>query len=104
MGNESMHADHDGGMRTYAWVWVWLLALTVVEVILAGIHVFPAMTMLVVLMVLSLGKTALIMAYFMHLRFERASLVLSLVPFTVIVIALLFIFFPDSFRLFELRG
>jgi hypothetical protein len=39
----------------------------------------------------------------MHLRFERFTLVLTLVPLWVIVTCLLFVFFPDSFRLQELR-
>jgi cytochrome c oxidase subunit 4 len=54
--------------------------------------------MLTILVGLSIIKAALIVAYFMHLRFERLSLVLTLVPMLVICICLLFVFFPDSFR------
>ena len=75
-----------------------------IEVVLAYVHVFPRAGMLVILLILSLVKAALIVSYFMHLRFEKASLVLSLVPAVVVVIALLFMFFPDSFRLNELRA
>jgi caa(3)-type oxidase subunit IV len=84
-------------------VWVGLLALTATEVSLAYAQVFSLKGMLMVLMSLSIVKAGLIMAYFMHLRFERASLVLSLIPFAVIVITLLSVFFPDSLRLQELR-
>lgn len=98
---ELTHTGH--GSRLYVSVWVYLLALTAVEVVLAYMHVFPPAGMLVVLMVLSLVKAGLIMAYFMHLRFERATLFLSLVPAVVVVISLLFVFFPDSMRLFQLR-
>jgi cytochrome c oxidase subunit IV len=59
--------------------------------------------MLFILMVLSLVKAGLIMAFFMHLRFERSSLVLTIVPVLVAVICLLFVFFPDGARLFDLR-
>ena len=52
---------------------------------------------------LSLVKAAMIVAYFMHLKFERMSLVLTLVPTVVICICLLFIVFPDSFRANGLR-
>ncbi len=100
MNNEAAES-HDG---LYVWVWAYLIALTGIEVVLAYVHVFPPGGMLVTLMVLSLVKAALIVTYFMHLRFERASLVLSLVPSVVVVIALLFLFFPDSFRLLELRA
>lgn len=88
--------------RLFAWVWIYLLILTAVEVLLAYVHVFSTAGMLVVLMILSLVKAALIMAYFMHLRFERASFVLALVPGVVIVIGLLFAFFPDGVRAFQL--
>jgi cytochrome c oxidase subunit IV len=83
-------------------VWGWLLALTGIEVFLAyeklALHI-----MLVLLLGLSIVKAGLIMAYFMHLRFEKASLVLTLVPALVIVISLLGIFFPDSLRLLHMR-
>ena len=104
MSNEAVHEPGGAADRLYLWVWVYLIALTGVEVVLAYVHVFPPAGMLVTLMVLSLVKAALIVSYFMHLRFERASLVVSLVPSVVVVIALLFMFFPDSFRLLELRA
>ncbi len=98
---ELTHAGHSS--RLYVSVWIYLLVLTAVEVVLAYMRVFPPAGMLVVLMVLSLVKAGLIMAYFMHLRFERATLFLSLVPAVVVVISLLFVFFPDSMRLLHLR-
>jgi cytochrome c oxidase subunit 4 len=55
--------------------------------------------MLAALMGLSIMKAAMIIAYFMHLRFERMSMVLSLMPALVMCICLLGIFFPDSFRI-----
>ena len=61
------------------------------------------MKRLTILMLLSLVKAALIVAYFMHLKFERLSLVMTIVP-TLIVLFLLFgIFFPDSRRAHDLR-
>jgi len=95
---------HSGsGARLYVWVWIYLLALTGVEVFLAYEHFFSVKVMLLVLMSLSVVKAGLIMAYFMHLRFERMNLILSLLPVLIVCITLLFAFFPDSFRLFELR-
>ena len=44
------------------------------------------------------------LAYLMHLRFERMSLVLTLIPTLVVCICLLFIVFPDSFRTKEIRA
>ena len=79
-----------------------LLILTLVEVVLAYVQV-SLFLMLTILLGLSIIKAALIVAYFMHLRFERLSLVLTLVPALVICICLLFVFFPDSFRSQNMR-
>jgi cytochrome c oxidase subunit 4 len=97
------HVHFEGGIKLFMNVLLALLALTLVEVVLAYIHIPPAI-MLVLVMGLSLVKAALIIAYFMHLRFERMSLVLTLIPTLAICICLLFIVFPDSFRTGELRS
>ena len=104
MATQNTHEHAGSGDRLYLSVWVYLLAITAIEVVLAYMHLFTTGTMLAILMVLSLVKGALIMAYFMHLRFERVSLVLSLVPVGVVVISLLFAFFPDSLRVLELHS
>lgn len=91
------------GNRIYLTVWFWLLAMTAVEVFLAYKHL-PVHTMLVLLMGLSLVKAALIIAYFMHLRFEKSSLAWTLMPPLVICIVLMIAFsFPDGLRLFDMR-
>ncbi len=92
----------EGGTRLFLYVLGGLLALTMIEVLLAYIHIRLDL-MLTILIGLSLIKAALIVAYFMHLRFERMSLVLTLVPILIVCICLLFLFFPDSFRSFNLR-
>ncbi|MGD0771427.1 MAG: cytochrome C oxidase subunit IV family protein [Candidatus Solibacter sp.] len=100
MTNQTTNA-HEGGNHLYFVVWTVLLGLTAIEVWLAYAQVFSTRGMLSILMVLSLVKAALIVAYFMHLRFERATLVWSLIP-AVIVIGLLGVFFPDGVRALEL--
>ena len=95
--------DHFAGSnKLFISVWVWLLMLTGFEVFLGYIHL-SVILMLVILMGASIVKAALIVAYFMHLRFERLNLVLTIVPALVICICLLLIFFPDSFRARTLR-
>jgi cytochrome c oxidase subunit IV len=96
------HVHFEGGIKLFMNVLLSLLALTLVEVVLAYIHI-PLSIMLTLVMGLSLVKAALIIAYFMHLRFERLSLVLTLIPTLAVCICLLFIVFPDSFRTGELR-
>jgi len=96
------HEHFAGSNKLFTSIWVWLVALTLVEIVLAyrpmEIHY-----MLTILLGLSIIKAALIVAYFMHLKFERLSLILTIVPMLVICICLLFVFFPDSFRSYGLR-
>ena len=98
--HEEVHFE--GGTKLFMNVLLGLLALTLVEVFLAYIHV-PLTLMLIILIGLSLIKAAMIMAWFMHLKYERMSLVFTLVPALVVCIALLLIFFPDGFRNRDLR-
>ncbi|MEE8462451.1 MAG: cytochrome C oxidase subunit IV family protein [Acidobacteriota bacterium] len=97
---EALHGSHSN--RLYLTVWSGLVVLTIAEVILAYIALSAGL-MLTLLISFSLIKTALIVAYFMHLRFEKLSLTLTLIPALVICIILMFIVFPDSLRLLELR-
>src|SRR5713226_8001003 len=93
-----------GSNRLFISVWIWLLLLTGFEVFLGYIQL-PVIYMLTILLGASIIKAALIVAYFMHLRFERLNLVLTVVPALVICICLmLLVFFPDSFRAKELRS
>ncbi len=84
-------------------VWLWLVVLTGIEVFLGYIHV-PLVMLLVTVMGLSVIKAVLIMAYFMHLKFERLGLILTIVPAMVICILLFLGFLPDGFRAFDLKA
>ncbi len=99
----AMESHVEASASTFVWVWVWLVAITGVEVFLAYEHVRPAL-MLTILIGLSVIKAALIMSYFMHLKFEKLSLVLVLVPALVFCICMMLIlFFPESSRLLNMR-
>ena len=91
-----------GTNRLFLFIWLWLIVFTLIEIFL-GYKPMRVHFMLTILLGLSVIKAALIIAYFMHLKFERLSLILTLVPMTVICIVLLFVFFPDSFRSSDLR-
>ncbi|HEY6245063.1 MAG TPA: cytochrome C oxidase subunit IV family protein [Pyrinomonadaceae bacterium] len=98
------HAEEHfaGSNKLFISIWGWLVALTLVEIFLAY-KTMPIHIMLTILLGLSIIKAALIVAYFMHLKFERLSLILTLVPMLVVCICLLMVFFPDSFRSSGLR-
>ncbi len=85
-------------------IWLGLLAFTALEVVLAYVQVASAAVMLAILLVLSLVKAAMIMACFMHLKFDHP--VLSWIVVTPAVVCILIMcgyFFPDSFLLRDLR-
>jgi cytochrome c oxidase subunit IV len=96
------HEEHGGSNRQNVIIWGALLGLTAFEVFLAYIQI-PTTLMLIILMGASIIKAALIVAYFMHLKFERLSLILTIVPTIVVLLCLFAILFPDSFRLHKMR-
>jgi cytochrome c oxidase subunit 4 len=98
---EEVHAGASVG--TNLAIWVGLVAITGLEVFLAYKELQPSV-MLSILVVLSVVKAAMIMSYFMHLKFEKLSLVLWLVPAMIFCICMMFIFFfPEAFRLLQMR-
>jgi caa(3)-type oxidase subunit IV len=98
---EEIHS-HGPSIPTFAKVWVALLAMTAVEVFLAYEQV-PTLIMLTALLGLSVIKAALIIGYFMHLKFERLSLFLTLFPMLIFCILLMLIFLGDASRIPHMR-
>ena len=84
-------------------IWFGLVAITGLEVFLAYMQLTPSM-MLSLLIILSVVKAGLIMSYFMHLKFEKFTLVLFLVPAMIFCIMMMMIFFfPEAVRLLQMR-
>jgi cytochrome c oxidase subunit 4 len=84
-------------------IWIGLVAITGLEVFLAYMALQPTL-MLSLLVVLSVVKAGLIMSFFMHLKYEKFSLVLLLIPATIFCICMMFIFFfPEAVRLLLMR-
>ena len=95
----SAHSQSHAGL--FIKVWAALLVLTLVEVVLAYIQLGQVM-MITLLMGLSVVKTALIMAYFMHLKFDKPALSwLLCVPLAGCLLIMVVYFFPDSYRILE---
>ena len=94
--------EHEESKNPYFFVWAALLVLTAVEVVLAYEQVFTPIHMLEVLMVLSVIKSALIIGWFMHLKFEIATMKWILLVSLVVCLSLMFVFFGDAFRVLHL--
>ncbi len=104
MSHDLTHIDEaeHGTIKSFAVVWIILLVFTAFEVLLAYKQVNPVI-MLTILVGLSVVKAALIIAYFMHLKFERFSLFLTLFPMLIFCILMMLVFMPDSMRLVLMR-
>ena len=96
------HAEGGISKQVTFTVWFSLLGLTGVEVFLSY-EQLELKLMLTLLMGLSLIKASLIIAYFMHLRYERRSLALTLMPALIFVVGMLFVVFPDGIRVLLMK-
>ncbi len=94
---------HDDSKGQYFWVWGALLVLTGVEVWLGYRQIFEPPRMLEALLVLSVIKSALIIAYFMHLKFEKPLMRwLLIIAVMGCFVIMYFFFFPDAGRILRL--
>ena len=85
----------------FFWVWGALLLMTAIEVYLTYQNMSPA-KMLTILMGLSLIKAALIIGFFMHLRYEISRMKWITMSSLVFCLAMMMVFFPDAFRIIHL--
>ncbi len=78
----------------YMTIFWWLLALTILEigVIYLDIH---RMFVIILLVGFALAKAALVAMYFMHLKFEKATLAMIAVTPLIICVFLILMLLPD---------
>jgi cytochrome c oxidase subunit 4 len=93
------HRHHK--LAPFFWVWGALLVLTGIEVYLGYQNMEPK-RMLSILMCLSIVKAALIIAYFMHMKYEASRMKLLTMCSLVFCLAMMMVFFPDAFRIIYL--
>jgi cytochrome c oxidase subunit 4 len=93
------HRHH--GKAQFFWVWGILLVITAIEVYL-GYQNMEAVRMLTILMGLSIVKAALIIGYFMHMKFEISRMKWITMSSLVFCLAMMRVFFPDAFRIIHL--
>jgi cytochrome c oxidase subunit IV len=98
-----MEHSQTAGLKVIFVVLFSLLGLTVLELVLAY-RALPLPTMFGLLMGLSILKAALIIAYFMHLRYEQPSLFVTLIPAFIFVLLMMTMIFADSSRLSHMRS
>ncbi len=73
-------APTEGGhKRPYVYVFVVLAVVTVIEVFISGLQGFAELDKITILVSLATAKASLVVAYYMHLRYEPRWLML--IPF-----------------------
>ncbi|MDR5683981.1 MAG: cytochrome C oxidase subunit IV family protein [Armatimonadota bacterium] len=92
------HAE-DHGYRVYGTTWFWLLIITIAEVGITFLHI-PRVLMVLGLVGMAIAKAVLIMAYFMHLKFERRTLTYMIGLPMILIVVLYFALWPDALLLF----
>ena len=94
------HRHHKKAL--FFWVWGGLLVMTALEVYLTYQNMEPK-RMLTILMGLSLIKAALIIGFFMHLKYEISRMKwLTMCSVIGCLILMTIFFFPDAFRILSL--
>src|SRR6266478_5202677 len=90
------------GKSQFFWVWGVLLVMTAIEVYLTYQNLKPV-RMLTILMGLSLVKAALIIGFFMHMKYEISRMKwLTMCSLVVCLILMTVFFFPDAYRILSL--
>jgi caa(3)-type oxidase subunit IV len=90
------------GKALFFWVWGALLLMTAIEVYLTYQNMQPV-KMLTILLGLSFVKAALIIGYFMHLKYEVSRMKwLTMCSVVACLILMTIFFFPDAFRILYL--
>jgi cytochrome c oxidase subunit IV len=73
--------------KVYVRVWLWLLAITVAGFIISPLGL-PGWLHNSFIVIIALMKGGLITAYFMHLKFERVSLIYTILLPLLLIVAL----------------
>jgi caa(3)-type oxidase subunit IV len=102
------HAEHDTMTRKKIWqVFFVLLGITVIEFFIA-LYLVPKGVIGInianpVYIVLTLAKAFYIVAYFMHLKFERVGLVYSIIVPILFIVGLILVLTNESNHWVDLR-
>src|SRR5438552_15442288 len=100
--NQVAEQQRHHGKAQFFWVWGALLVMTAIEVYLTYQNMQP-LRMLTILMGLSLVKAALIIGFFMHMKYEISRMKwLTMCSVIACLILMTIFFFPDARRIIEL--
>jgi cytochrome c oxidase subunit 4 len=108
-GEGAEHGEHEGMTKKRIWRVFWILtAITSVEFIIALLiapRLSPALHQMVnpAYIILTLCKAYFIVAFFMHLKFERVGLALAIIVPILFIIGLILVLTNESHYWIDLR-
>ena len=94
-----MSSPNSGSMSTTYMVYGAILAIAVVQVVVA-MSLGPSLPRMLILAAI---QAYLAVMFFMHLRNEKPSLRLALIPGTIFVLVMMNMIWADSYRLMVLK-
>jgi caa(3)-type oxidase subunit IV len=91
-----------GGLTTYVVVYIAILALSALQIAIAYENIDGSQMLLRMLSV-AIVQAGLAITFFMHMKSEKRSLALFLLPATIFVLAMMNMIWSDSFRLLTMH-
>ena len=95
-------SSEGGSLKSDVAVYVGILALAGLQVFMAY-HRSEGSSPFVWMLLVAAVQAFLALMFFMHLREEKSSLRLALIPTTIFVLAMMNMIWSDSFRLMHLK-
>lgn len=95
-------SEHQSSMTTYLVVYVAILAISALQILVAYEHI-DVYRIFIRMLLLAIVQAGLAITVFMHMRSEKRSLALFLLPATVFVLTMMNMIWSDSFRLLNMR-
>jgi cytochrome c oxidase subunit IV len=95
--------DHQSSsLTTYLAVYIVILAISGLQILIAYQHI-DAYRIFIRMLLLAIIQAGLAITFFMHMRSEKRTLALFLLPATLFVLAMMNMIWSDSFRLLNMR-
>lgn len=94
--------QQSGNLTMYLFVYIVILAISGLQILIAYEHT-DAHRIFVQMLLLAIVQAGLAITFFMHMRSEKRTLALFLLPATVFVLAMMNMIWSDSFRLLNMR-
>jgi cytochrome c oxidase subunit IV len=89
-------------LTMYLLVYVVILAISGLQILIAYEHI-DAYRIFIRMLLLAIIQAGLAITFFMHMRSEKRTLALFLLPATVFVLTMMNMIWSDSFRLLNMR-